>query len=278
MRNIILHMHFPKTGGTTLSSVLDREFGMHHYNLSYFRLKVPDESGVTYVLWRHVGYGYDLSDIRPDWNFGKSDLLEALKNGKDIAAISRHGMLIEPSTIDAMMAENTTGCRYRFLPIFFLRRFLPWHVSLYYQQGNDPETVARFSSDPELIVAKTGTLSEYTRYCVDSENSHRRHKSMYNWTDAHICRMLAHVDLYQFGLTERYDVSLVVMEEALREYFPGLDLSYSRPLNVRHLRPLGTLVQDMRKIERSLGMNLVEELARMGDSSEKLGCWATSCK
>lgn len=270
MRSVILHMHLPKTGGTTLSAILDREFGRRHCNLSFFRLRTPDGSGSTHVPWRHIGHKYKLSDIKPDWDFGEDDLLEVLEKGsEDVAAISRHGMVIEPSTIDAM-AGGGTGRICRLLPLFFLRRFLPWHVSLYYQQRRDPEYMVRLSSDPEVMVAKTGTLSEYTRYCVDSEDSRRRHKCTYNWTSSNIDRMLARIGMYQFGLVDRYDESLVVMEDALREHFPGLDLSYGRPLNVGRPQPDGTLGQDMRGIERQLGVDLVEGLARMGAQSEKL--------
>ena len=270
MRNVILHMHLPKTGGTTLSAVLDREFGRRHCSLSFFRLRTPDGSGSTHIPWRHVGRKHKLSDIMPDWDFGEDDLLEVLEGiGGDVAAISRHGMVIEPSTIDAV-AGGGTGRKYRLLPLFFLRRFLPWHVSLYHQQRRDPEYMVRLSSDPEVMVAKTGTLSEYTRYCVDSEDSRRRHKCMYNWTPSNIDRMLARVELYQFGLVERYDESLVVMEDTLGEHFPGLDLSYGRPLNAGRSQPDGTPAQDMLGIERRLGTDLVEGLARMGAQSERL--------
>ena len=269
MRSVILHIHLPKTGGTTLSAILDREFGRRHCNLSFFRLKAPDVSGSTHVPWRHVGHKYKFSDIKPDWDFGEGDLLKVLKGSGDVAAVSRHGMVIEPSTIDAM-AEGRAGRRYRLLPLFFLRRFLPWHVSLYHQQRRDPEYMVRLSSDPEVMVAKTGTLSEYTRYCVDSEDSRRRHRCMYNWTASSIDGMLARIEMYQFGLVERYDESLVVMEDALRDHFPGLDLSYGWPLNVGRPRPDGTPAQCMRGIERQLGADLVEGLARMGEQSEKL--------
>lgn len=270
MHNIILHMHLPKTGGTTLSGILDREFGRRHYKISFFGLKTPDESGSTHVQWRDVGYRYKFSDIKANWDFGEDDLFEVLMSDDDVAAISRHGMVIGPSTIYAAMGGSGTHGKYRLLPVFFLRRFLPWHVSLYRQQRRDPEYMVRLSSDPEVMVAKTGTISEYTRYCVDSEYSRRRHKVMFNWTAPDIDGMLARVEMYQFGLVERYDESLVIIEDVLREYFPGLDLSYSQPLNVDVLRPDGTPAQNTREVEKQLGIELVEDLARMGEQSEKL--------
>ena len=36
-----------------------------------------------------------MSDIKPDWDFGRDDLLEVLENSsEDVAVVSRHGMVI----------------------------------------------------------------------------------------------------------------------------------------------------------------------------------------
>lgn len=271
MHNIILHMHLPKTGGTTLSRVLDREFGRLHYDLSFFNLKVPDETGATHVLWRHVGYKYAFSDLMPNWNFKEKDLFDVMRRcSKDVVAISRHGMVIGPSTIDAMMKGKKTGYACRIFPLFFLRKFFPWHVSLYFQQRRDPEHMVHLSSDPEVMVAKTGSFREYTQYCIDSKDSHKRHKCTLNWTARDIDKMLAHIELYQFGLVERYDESLVVIEDMLGEYFLGLDLSYGSPLNVGRLKSGNTLAHNIGEVERQLGKDLAERLSNMGAQSENL--------
>ena len=268
LRNVILHMHFPKTGGTTLSAILGREFGDRHRRLSFFRLRKPDGLGNVHVPWKHVLNKHGVADLEPDWDFGEADLADVLERDGDIAAISRHGMVVRPSTVEAMAAKTGTGCR--ILPVFFLRRFLPWHVSLYFQQRRDPEYMVRLSRDPEVLVAKTGTLKEYTRYCVGSPDSRRRHKIMHNWTVGDANMMLARLDLYQIGLVERYGESLVVIEDRLREHFPGLDLSYGSPLNVgEHVRA-GTAAQRTRDLERVLGADLVEDLADMGAWSDGL--------
>ena len=270
MRNIILHMHFPKTGGTTLSAILDREFGDRHRDLSFFRLNKPDKLGSTHVPWKHVLYKYGATDLEPDWDFRGTDLVDVLERNRDISAVSRHGMVIRPSTIEAMAARTGADLGCRILPVFFLRRFFSWHVSLYFQQRRDPEYMVRLSRDPEVMVAKTGTLKEYTRYCVGSPDSRRRHKIMFNWTANDADRMLARVELYQVGLMERYDESLIVIEDALKEYFPGLDLSYGSPLNVGRRGRSGTAARHMRDLEREMGADLVEDLAEMGAWSDGL--------
>ena len=263
-------MHFPKTGGTTLSKILNREFGDRHRALSFLRLKKPDELGNTHVLWKHVRHKHGVEDLEPDWDFREADLIDVLERSEDISSISRHGMVIRPSTIDAMMAGAEGGHNYRLLPMFFVRRFFPWHVSLYFQQRRDPEWMVRLSCDPEVMVAKTGTLREYTRFCVSSPDSHRRHKIMYNWTADDAGRMLARIELYQIGLVERYDESLVVMEDALRAHFRELDLSYGSPCNVGEPRKGSTAAQRVQDLEREMGRDLVEDLARMGAWSDNL--------
>ncbi len=178
--------------------------------------------------------------------------------------VSRHGMIVSPSLIENMMAGTELGYRCRMLPVFFLRKFLLWYVSLYFQQRRDPEYMVRLNCDPELWVAKTGTLREYTRYCVDSPDSHLRHKSMYNWTTEDADRVLDRIELYQIGLMDRYDESLVVMENALRWYFPGLDLSYGSPCNVGGYAGNVTAARCVEDLVRDIGADLTKDLARMG--------------
>ena len=270
MRNVITHMHFPKTGGTTLSDILDREFGDGHQKISFFRLKKPDGSGNTHVPWEHVLSRYGVADLEPEWDFDEARLADLLERNGAMKAVSRHGMIISPSLIEDMMAGTESGYRCRILPVFFLRKFLPWHVSLYFQQRRDPEYMVRLSCDPELWVAKTGTLREYTRYCVGSPDSHRRHKSMYNWTTDDADRVLDRIELYQIGLMDRYDESLVVMENALRQYFPGLDLSYGSPRNVGGYAGDATTARYAEDLERDIGADLTKDLARMGAWSDGL--------
>ena len=109
-------MHFPKTGGTTLSKILDREFGVRHHALGFLRLKKPDELGNKHVLWKHVRHKHGVEDLEPDWHFRETDLIDVLGRSEDISSISRHGMVIGPSTIDAMMAGRKVATTIGFFP------------------------------------------------------------------------------------------------------------------------------------------------------------------
>lgn len=267
LRTLVLHMHFPKTGGTTLSKIFSREFGGRHCHLSFF---VPKAAGgyKRHITWKDIGTKHPVSDLEPDWHFDEQDLLAAVKQHGDAVVMSRHGMIITPRTIETMKDAGGLDGR-RIVPIFFLRKFFPWHASLYFQQRRDPEYMVRLSNDPEVMVAKTGSFAEYTEYCVNSRDSLARHKPMYNWSDSHVEAMLGSVKSYQFGLVERYDESLVVMEDALRECFPDLDLSYARPHNVSEIKdgaPAGRVGQ----LRAQLDARLAERLAGMGAKTDGL--------
>lgn len=264
-RTLMLHMHFPKTGGTTLSKIFTREFGGRHCHLSFFVPKAIDGSK-QHITWRDVGTKHPVSTLEPDWHFDENDLFAAVKQHDDAVVISRHGMIITPSTIETMK-DADRPCR--IVPIFFMRKFFPWHASLYFQQRRDPEYMVRLSRDPEVMVAKTGSFVEYTKYCVSNRDSLGRHKPMYNWSDSHVEAMLGSVKSYQFGLVERYDESLVVIEDALRECFPKLDLSYARPHNVGKTKE-GALASHVGKLRARLDARLAERLGSMGEKTDNL--------
>ena len=93
---------------------------------------------------------------------------------------------------------------------------------------------------------------------------------MYNWTADDADRMMARIELYQIGLVERYNESLVVMEDALGMYFQGLDLSYGSPRNVGESGKGGAADQRLRDLEREIGKELADDLAHMGEWSDSL--------
>ena len=93
---------------------------------------------------------------------------------------------------------------------------------------------------------------------------------MYNWTVDDADRMLARLELYQIGLVERYNESLVVMEDALGTHFQRLDLSYGSPRNVGESGKGGAAVRGLRELEREIGVELADDLARMGEWSDNL--------
>lgn len=260
MRCVVLHMHMPKTGGTTLDAALDRNFGRGHRNMSYLVRKGEEGHPRRHMTWSEAARMTDASAAEAVWNLPVSDVIEILDADKSIVSLSRHGMYVDPACIrkDPGCLEACRG--YDLRPIFFVREFFSWHTSLYFQQRRDPGSLARYSHDPRAVLAKTGSLREYTRFCIDNAEILNNHKIMHNWTDAETCAVLDNIDLYQIGLIERYDESLVVIEDALSSDFPGIDLSYSRPLNVDKENQKKGTRRGKDELEREIGHDLLRKL------------------
>ncbi|MDA7959407.1 MAG: hypothetical protein MPJ08_01585 [Nitrosopumilus sp.] len=255
MRSVILHMHLPKTGGSTLRSILDREFGGRHYNLSHYRR--AGES--TYVRWDDVGGISGIGGMVPAWDWPEGEVFDMLGRCADAVAVSRHGMLMDPANMGAGGGgADPRSSEYRLFPVLFLRNPVLWHMSLYRQQRRDPALVAGTSTDLRVAVAKTGSLGEYTRFCLDHPEILRVHAPMFNWTEGAVGRMLDHMGLYQIGVTERFDESLVVAEAALEEDFPGIDLSY--PERVNEGKRGATDSEKMGVLREELGGAMLDEL------------------
>ena len=253
MRRVILHMHMPKTGGTTLDAALDRSFGPGHRNMSYLVQRGAAGRPIRHMTWDEAVRMRDAPGVEAEWSLSSPDVVGMLDADDGIVSLSRHGMYVDPACIRGDPG-CPGGCRgYDLRPIFFVREFFSWHVSLYLQQRRDPAGLARFSRDPRAVLAKTGSLEEYTRFCVDNADMLRNHKIMHSWTDGETDAVLRSLGLYQIGLTERYDESLVAIEDALSADFPGIDLSYPRPLNEAGGLPGGGERYGAAYLEREVG-------------------------
>lgn len=254
MRRVILNMHMPKTGGTTLNMALWRSFGRGHRNMSYL-VRTGTGGRTEHLTWHRVACMRDLLGTEAVWSLSTRDVIDMLDADAGIVSLSRHGMYVDPACV-GREAGCPDGCGgYDLRPIFFVRRFAPWHMSLYEQQRGDPSSLVRLSRDPRAILAKTGSPREYARFCVDNADMLGNHKIMHNWTGAQTEAVLGSLGLYQVGLTERYDESLVVIEDALSDDFPGIDLSYPRPLNAGGGGPRGR-----EELARQIGDGLLREL------------------
>ena len=248
MRNVILHMHLPKTGGTTFSAVLRREFGAACTSLSFLRRKTPDRASVE---WNGLD-GMDGSELVPCWRFGPKDIFGLLDGDTGTRAVARHGMFIGPEHLGG------TG-RYRLFPVFFVRNYLAWHMSFYFQQRRDPELLISLSTDPRVIVAKTGNIREYTEFCAD--HCEEYHKMTVGWPPGTERDVMRNLGMYRIGVTERYNESLAVMECELAAHFPGLDLSYAAPDNVDGARAGRSVRQNLDDLEERVGTDLLCRLA-----------------
>ena len=256
VRRVILNMHMPKTGGTTLDKALGRSFGPAHLNMSYMVERGPEAGRPgRHLTWDEVARMDDLSGADALWSLSTADVIGMLDGRADVVSMSRHGLYVDPRCLKEGAGSAECG-GYDIRPIFFVREFASWHASLYYQQRRDPDKTVRLSRDPRAVLAKTGSLREYTRFCVDNARMLANHRIMHNWSREETGAVLDNIGLYQVGLVERYDESLVAIEDALSADFPGLDLSYPRPLNVGP----GGARAGRGGLERLVGGDLLREL------------------
>lgn len=228
--------------------------------MSYLVRKCADGHPRRHMTWSEAARMIDASTAEAVWDLPVSDVIEILDADKSIVSLSRHGMYVDPACIrkDPGCLEACRG--YDLRPIFFVREFFSWHMSLYFQQRRDPSSLVRYSHDPRAVLAKTGSLREYTRFCIDNAELLSNHKIMHNWTAAKTYAVLDNLQLYQIGLIERYDESLVVIEDALSSDFPCIDLSYSRPLNADEESQKKGVQRGKNELERQIGHDLLREL------------------
>ena len=147
MRRVILNMHMPKTGGTTLDAALGRSFGAGHRNMSYLvEAGVGGRAG-GHLTWDAVARMRDLSGTEAVWSLSTRDIVEMLDADAGIVSLSRHGLYADPICVGRAAGQGGCG-GYDLRPIFFVRRFAPWHMSLYRQQRGDPDSLVRLSCDP----------------------------------------------------------------------------------------------------------------------------------
>ena len=202
MRVVILHGHIFKNAGTSFDWSLKRQFGEGF-------LDHRDDRAMR------AGEGHHLRE-----------LVEAQPG---LRAISSHHMTSDlPDLVDV-----------KFLQVFLLRHPLERLRSVYEferrQRGQTPGSRA----------ARSKSFSDYVAWRMLPEVAHtiRNYQTLYL---AGFHGLANHAELAQIhfpaalhalpeatlvGLVDRYDESMVVLEEALRPYYPDIDLAYV-PQNV----------------------------------------------
>ena len=197
MRHIILHGHIFKNAGTTFDWSLKKNFGKNFLDHRQDELMRKD---------------------------GSAHLAQLVDDDKGLCAISSHHMTGE---MPELLEVN-------FIPIHLLRHPIERIRSVY-----DFERKQR-GATPGARAAKSKSFKEYVEWRMQPKVSrtirnyqtaylagHHRRSTDVNVISRHFIdavEMVTNVSLV--GLVERYDESMVVLEDALRAHFPKIDLSY----------------------------------------------------
>lgn len=191
-RCIILHFHFFKNAGTSIESILRKNF---------------DERFITHELGG------------PAEAFPSSEFLPLLNERKDIAAISSH-------TIHFPVPESPD---YTILPIVFLRHPLDRILSMYNFEKKQGSQQPGSSMANELTIAEyirvrrknplAFTLRNYQMWMMSRTRAH--------YTDYPALFEVAKQQLESIpvvGVVEEFSESVTQLTEWLQPYFPGLDM------------------------------------------------------
>lgn len=196
-RNVLVHVHIFKNAGSSFDDALT----------DFFKQSFVDH--------------------RDDKNLiqGKMDyLVSYLDTHTEIQAFSSHSIHFIP--------QNTE--KYQFLPTYFLRHPIARIRSVYsFEKKQLPAT------EEGAIKAKELTLNEYIVWYMQSSSpaTLRNAQTIFLSGDGpNEERMLEKYDMalntinhsFLVGVVDRYDESMVVFEEYLKDFFPYIDLSYRR--------------------------------------------------
>ena len=196
MRPVILHGHIFKNAGTTLDWSLGRVFGSCFLDHRQDR-EMLDEG------MRHVE--------------------RLLRDNESLSALSSHHMPV--------VRTNLPGVT--LLPLYLVRHPLERIVSVYeFERKQEADT-------PGARAAGSKSFQEYVRWRMDPSVAPvvRNYQTLYlagahslaRQREVGMTQLLDAVDTLRgyalVGVVERYDESMVCFEEALREYFPGIDLA-----------------------------------------------------
>ncbi len=209
MRHVILHGHIFKNAGTTLDWSLRRCFG------NGFLDHRDDERMI--------------SD-------GRDELRRLVMGDPGLNAVSSHHMSGDYPDIPGVA----------FLPVFILRHPIARMRSVYdFERQQQADT-------PGARAAKEKNFRDYVRWRMqpDVRRTIRNYQTMYLAGQRDFCsdRAIAEQCFPRalealgtaagVGIVERYDESMVVLEESLKVSLPGIDLAYEAQ-NVSGALPIG---------------------------------------
>ena len=232
MRTVIVHYHLFKNAGTTIDSILDRNFS-------------GDAHG-------HLEGPYPWSTVRPN------EVLDYALANPALRVISSHQARLP-------LPEHPSIA---FLPVLFLRHPIDRFASVYEFERRQPAD----SISPSVPIARNGGLDTFANWVVERKatavcrNFQVAHlagaqSDMREARATHhdYLQALAHLrSLPFFGIVESFEDSMQLLKECLRPHVGELNLEFS----IENFTPgrKATLEDRIAHIESELGPSLYREL------------------
>lgn len=240
---VCIHFHIFKNAGSTLDEALKKNFSNKHLTMDEQAKKASD-----IFSWEQV--------------------LSFLNNHKDVKSFSSH-------IIRFPLPESN---HFHFLPIVFIRHPIDRIFSIYSFNRRRQDS----RDDPGVKMCKTKNISEFIEWGLKNrvysvlKNFQTRFLSRDNYEEPKInfedynlaVKRLKNCTV--IGVVDRLDESLVLCEETLKQYFPGINLA-DRDLNVSPER-IGLLHErlDTNNNKKQIGENLFSKLMNENEYDFKL--------
>jgi hypothetical protein len=244
-RVVILHHHIFKNAGSTLDSVLAREFNK---DFAEFHTDLSD-SGRVYP----------------------GQLLLYLDKYPNIRAVSSHHFFGQDFYSYLSYVERN---RYAFVDFILLRHPISRLASIYlYYLG-----VAE-GENPLQVYAKNNTFGDFIRYVIDKHPNFSINPQVTIFggdrygvppTEKHLNRALERMNLATgLGLVEEYDKSMVVAEHFMQPLFPSLKL-HGKSQNVSARSGIANYDGSLESIRKEIGDEVFKEISRLNELDIKL--------
>ena len=241
VRDVLVHYHLFKNGGSSIERMLERSFGEH------FRTYDRSESGARIPA---------------------ADMQRLLEENPSLLAVSSH-QLVPPLPYGD----------FRVTPIILLRHPLvrvrsAWLFEWCTQPGLDAPrgTLAEYVED-KFSRSWSNVIADFqvSRLGHSDYSSARQSMGAHDHEPLeHACRLLDALPF--FGLVERFGESLRWMKAAVGERFPALDITEYRE-NVQQSAPLSR-AEALERLRADLGDELYDELCRRNRRDLQLHAYA----
>ena len=222
---VCLHFHIFKNAGTTIEWTLQKNFSKN-----FISIDTDNPQGIINI----------------------EKILDILRKNPRLKAISSH-------QIRFPIHNN----EFEFIPILMIRHPIDRAISIYQFQRKRTD-----ANRPGIVKAKELDLNGYIKWNLGVKN----HMAMKNFQVLFLsdkpASSTADIQDYQIalqrlkeckiiGVVDRFDESLVVAEETLRDHFPKIDLSYVKQ-NVSKRNE--SLEQSLKEGEKQIDKSILEKL------------------
>jgi hypothetical protein len=234
-RFVVVHYHILKNGGSTIESVLQREFGS-----GFTTLHGPADSSVL----------------------DEADLAEFLRQRPDVTAVSSHHLRYPKTTLRGTVIFDCCFFRH---PLDRLQSLYAWARKT---DTSDPISRAARAMNPREFAGHL--LHDLPHMVSNVQVTHLASGGAFfrpaNWHDLDAATKIL-MEMAMPGLVELFDESLVAAEYFLRPAFPRIRL-HCKPQNVsrpgeRHRPDRGQELED--KLVRLWGASTYSDLHRLNE-------------